>query len=464
MAQVPTSPIRVFPQPVNLDTQALSGLSFEEGMGAFSTGAKLPLLMEQINHEKKRIKMENAKLDFAMSEAGRMQEQEARQLALDTKKAKLAALQQELMANTPLTADQIALLRGSIEAPAAPTVAPLADATLPPTVAPLKEPLSLVDGRVMVNQNPPGARKIVPVIAGSVVEGLPPAQGREALSPTLNAIENRLVDQVALQQASSGVLRPTIKQFNETRRALAKPSVETVTLRDPVTGVPFSQKVRTVAGQPTATIGGPQIDLDTLYKERPSQKAEDETFAKKLGDREPAAIANGINNLQQLIDAVDLVASSKDGLVESNLFIQLLPERARTLVTPNTMLAQEKVRTVIQQALRQTLGAQFARVEGEMMMNRAFNPLFEREVNLGQLASILRSATDAFGYQMAADEYFRDNNTLAGFKPPVNFGTDNPLTSYIESQIKKVEAKDTAVKATPETDFKAKVLKDYVGG
>ena len=83
MAVPPTSPLRVFPQAVNFDVQGFmpQGDLFQKSMAAFEQGSKLPLLQEQIKHEKKRLRLENAKLDFAASEAGQQQEAAARRAA-----------------------------------------------------------------------------------------------------------------------------------------------------------------------------------------------------------------------------------------------------------------------------------------------------------------------------------------------------------------------------------------------
>ena len=67
MAVPPTSPLRVFPQAVNVDVQGFmpQGDLFQKTMAAFEQGSKLPLLQEQIKTEKMRNKLERDKIKLA---------------------------------------------------------------------------------------------------------------------------------------------------------------------------------------------------------------------------------------------------------------------------------------------------------------------------------------------------------------------------------------------------------------
>ena len=151
MPTVPTSPLRVVPQAPAVDPRLFTQVpSVQEGLQMFEAGAKLPLILENIKHEKKRIKMENSKLDFAMSEAGRLQEQQQRDLALADAAATIklknaeAALK-NAQANPPLI-DVGGVTPAAPVEPVAPVtpapVAPLADETVvpPPEETPVVAP------------------------------------------------------------------------------------------------------------------------------------------------------------------------------------------------------------------------------------------------------------------------------------------------------------------------------------
>lgn len=385
MAQIPTSPIRVFPQPVTLDTGALSGMSFEEGIGAFSTGAKLPLLMEQIKHEKKRIKMENSKLDFAMSEAGRMQEQEARAAELALLKAK-AGLEQQALAD----ATTFVPLENVLPAPA---TLPLADEIATPVAPPAAPTVKYV----------PDEATIVREFGDIQQVDDPAAFAQQQINARLS------------RQFPRGFSVARAQEFDKARTALEetyRPTTTQKTFDD--RGVPMMVDVVKVGDQ-VVQVRPDTMRVDTK-KLSDAQKKADAAVAEDLAQAATGTSDRMLQiNLQQLDFAADVLRER--GALATGGVVSLIPEwlRKRVPGLQEGMAAKDAVRSVVQQTLRQTLGAQFARVEGEMMLDRAFSDAQTPEENLRRL-SLLRTELEQYAAnKKAAAEYFAANNTLAGF-------------------------------------------------
>ena len=511
MAVPPTSPLRVFPQAVDINVQGFmpQGDLFQKTMGAFEAGSKLPLMQEQIKHEKKRIKMENAQLDYAMSDVFRQEQKAAREAA--AKKSELendsltlanAKLKQEIERGRPLTDEETAALissftggslggepaqEQSVDTPQTATAQEQSVDT-PQTAAPLAGE-SVFDGsfgnRMIPSAPPPTAKDTAakPLItleqsgkvgkAPTVVFRASPV-GRMTRIPDFGGINGEFVTTLPQIDETNGnstrmlpeegaIVRSSVQReismspqttrtsLNALLKEKSTPKVVSQTVYDSQR-VPYTVKVRTIAGESIARVGEPRLDMELLYKENPAQKEEDVAFKKRIGEMSPAAKANASNNLQRLMNSVQYIqdAEASGSPIDSTRLSGLLPTGiAQTLLANKTSLAQDEVRSVVQQSLRETLGGQFAEREGTQMMNRAFNPLFGPDANLAKIGTLMGSVVEALTAQQQMEDYFRDNGTLKGFERPLNVASNNPLTDYVESKMTVMGGGNTTPAAPP---------------
>jgi hypothetical protein len=502
MAVPPTSPIRVFPQPVAVDVKGFMPQTnlFKEGMDAFQTGAKLPLLMEQIKHEKKRIKMENAKLDFAASEAGRAQQAEADQMARDLAAANVIKAQNEARAS------RYAEDRARAEAAEArnraagleivdrgpvslTTAASSVGATVSPSLADMEvvaqeeepqKPSSVLAGEALPldfgtqsirlsdeTVEPPVAPPVQPTAA--YVPKFVKSQGLNIV-PVPGELGSRDASEYAREQISKIIQRefPPFrgqakdeaaynermqKRISELEEKLEPTPTEEHLVDD--RGIPILVPVVKVGNKVFDVVGVPRIDSKRLGE---GQKKKDETFAARIAGADEAQRPNTLNNLNLLQQAAELMAEAEAGgnPAERQRALQLLPEWAKLLVTSKTAAARDRVRTVVQQSLRQTLGAQFARVEGEMMMDRAFNAVLGAEVNSDLLKNLYKVTATAIRDADAARKYFDANGgTLAGYQSPEGLiGEEHSGLKQLEATLAPITSKKSptvsATSAIPE--------------
>lgn len=91
--------------------------------------------------------------------------------------------------------------------------------------------------------------------------------------------------------------------------------------------------------------------------------------------------------------------------------------------------ARELTEEVIQQSLRQILGAQFTQKEGESLMARTFNDKVSPEENMLRGQRFMQQIAEAYQDQASAAQYFEENGTLGGFK-----GRPVPTLADIENR------------------------------
>jgi hypothetical protein len=164
-------------------------------------------------------------------------------------------------------------------------------------------------------------------------------------------------------------------------------------------------------------------------------------------------------NIERLVNAAEYLAKAeqndKEALVPDQLLFLMDSDKLTALLGGDRAKALNEIRTVIQQSLRETLGAQFARVEGEQMMNRGFNPLFEAKANFALISSALRVAETAIREQDRAYNYFQSNGTIFGFKPNTNLVTKDGAPSVIAIEALAKQAQKPAAAPAKSTGGKA---------
>ncbi|MGB0658159.1 MAG: hypothetical protein ACPGOS_03750, partial [Gammaproteobacteria bacterium] len=79
-------------------------------------------------------------------------------------------------------------------------------------------------------------------------------------------------------------------------------------------------------------------------------------------------------------------------------------------------IAQDRIASVAQLSLKAILGGQFSEREGELLIQRAYNPLLSEAENIERLTQLINRIEKAENYKAAAAKYYEDQGTIAGFK------------------------------------------------
>ena len=149
-----------------------------------------------------------------------------------------------------------------------------------------------------------------------------------------------------------------------------------------------------------------------------------------------AADANAL--IQNLEEVSKMLKSSED---ITGGMIGILPTSVRERIYPDSIAAQERVESVVQRGLKETLGAQFTEKEGERLIKRAYNPNLSEAENSKRVDRLLATMKIAIQRKNEAVEYYyRNGNTLSGFdyKPITIKDFENALP---ETSVDKVKDK-----------------------
>ena len=479
MAVPPTSPHRILPQPVTVDVQDFmpQGDLFQQSMEAYEKGSKLPLLLEEIKHEKKRIKVENSKLDFALSEAGRMQQAEERRRAQMLADAELKKLQYEALEARNKALGSEIVNRGGNNTGSG--VSLTSATTTPTTPAPNEEPnvppltnesvfdetygdrmiRSTSEIEVLADAAPPPEESLVyvPKIRTADTINLPALEG-EVGSRNVDRYAQMLVrEQLRFEFPPFVGPRKDEAEYNQNMRKRMfelqekYTPVEGVKKFKDTNGLPISLPVIKVGNQIVDIVGPPYLDTDRLTK---AHIKRDEEF-QKMRDTQKF-VSDRVtrdSNLERLMNAAQHLVTAKDSWnpADSRLAAAILPDSVRNLFGSDREKARNEARTVIQQQLRATLGAQFAFKEGEQMLDRSFNLLFDDAHNLGMLKDAAQNIITVSREYDRALKYYDSNQTLAGFSFNSGLVTEHPVLSEFDEAILKF-GKEASPKTLTPTD------------
>lgn len=121
------------------------------------------------------------------------------------------------------------------------------------------------------------------------------------------------------------------------------------------------------------------------------------------------------SKIKKLDDAI--VELEKDGDL-TGWIKGSLPESLKALFNSKGLSTKEAVESVIQENLRETLGAQFAQKEGEMFMARGYNDKLGDEENAKRVRALLKEIKDRAKARNQSFAYFKDNGTMKGYNGP----------------------------------------------
>lgn len=155
---------------------------------------------------------------------------------------------------------------------------------------------------------------------------------------------------------------------------------------------------------------------------KPFEEALGKQAAEWMGGRR---ISSGQNRSEANRVIGRLQQAIKEGDPITGDFVSYLPESARNLFGAEGVELQQDVERIVQQSLKETLGAQFAQKEAEQLFARTWNPKASPEVNLRRTQRLL-SELDGYATNMDAItsgmitsngnilQHLNDNPELAG--------------------------------------------------
>ena len=156
--------------------------------------------------------------------------------------------------------------------------------------------------------------------------------------------------------------------------------------------------------------------------------------------------ADVTKSMTELNQAIDLLEKSD---MISGPMIGIVPETfgLRSFFLPKSKNVQELVETTAQRSLKEILGGQFAKVEGEQLLQRTFNRYQDEEVNRERAFRLLRQLQEAYKAKNEMKQYFEENGTLTGYKGKTEF----TIADFTPEDLKKmVEYDDGTVMEVPE--------------
>ncbi len=123
-----------------------------------------------------------------------------------------------------------------------------------------------------------------------------------------------------------------------------------------------------------------------------------------------------LENLKGVRDV--LVDAEKSGESISGISEGILTKypAANAYFNEEGAIAQDRIASVAQLSLKAILGGQFSEREGELLIQRAYNPLLSEAENIERLTQLINRIEKAENYKAAAAKYYEDNGTIAGFK------------------------------------------------
>lgn len=167
----------------------------------------------------------------------------------------------------------------------------------------------------------------------------------------------------------------------------------------------------------------------------------DEAFGKEFGTNSNASAAANIATLDTIADQLSLPGADATGLSwfspVKSLSRVLDPDGSnmiRTLFDQDGLDTQEIVAGIIQKNLRETLGAQFTQKEGQLLIQRAYNPALSTAQNAARLKAISALATAVLREKQARSDYYSQNGTIAGYVPK----TTDAMLDEMRAQTKQI--------------------------
>jgi hypothetical protein len=158
--------------------------------------------------------------------------------------------------------------------------------------------------------------------------------------------------------------------------------------------------------------GTPLVDMGADFT--PGQEAVDKAYAQQYIDY---LGGKGADASQQAAQILSVAEALESGAEYTGPMIGIQGDLVRAWTNPEAQDAKERVESVIQRSLRETLGAQFTEKEGERLIARAYNVNLPPEANASRLRALFATIKARVDAQRQMAEYFGEHKTLMGMEP-----------------------------------------------
>lgn len=160
---------------------------------------------------------------------------------------------------------------------------------------------------------------------------------------------------------------------------------------------------------------------DTGLQLSKGQEARDKAFGKDYAE---FANAGGYASIRKNLNTLeDVKKRLQEGDVTGGLVERFAPEGARDAYRrafdQEGQDIKDQIEQVIQQSLRQTLGAQFTEKEAARLIERSYNTALSPEKNIERLDRTIKELDSMARAKEESGRYFEDRGTLAGYKAPL---------------------------------------------
>jgi hypothetical protein len=182
--------------------------------------------------------------------------------------------------------------------------------------------------------------------------------------------------------------------------------------------------------------GGTNINMDMGGGAKPFEAKLGEKAADWIGGRR---IISGQNRAEASRVVNKLQEAVANGETITGDLISYFPETARNLFGAEGLELQQDVERVVQQSLKETLGAQFAQKEAEQLFARTWNPKASPEVNLRRVQRLLQELDDyAVNMDAIASGMIDSGGNIMGYLK------DNPelANAYTANSIYQIQYED----------------------
>lgn len=174
------------------------------------------------------------------------------------------------------------------------------------------------------------------------------------------------------------------------------------------------------------------------------QEALDRAFAKEVVDWTNSGAATVAANIARLEDANAIMAAED----VSGPLAGAGPIAIRSVSNPRSAAVQQQIQNAIQSSLKATLGAQFARVEGEQLLDRAFDPRQQEAENIRRNKIMIEQTKALAQAKQEQADYYLQNGTMQGYQGP----DSQLLTDQIIAMLRGFAEEPKEAKQAPEAE------------
>ena len=165
----------------------------------------------------------------------------------------------------------------------------------------------------------------------------------------------------------------------------------------------------------------------------PAIKSLDQKMATEYADWASGGQADVQFQLANLSEAINQLETNDD---ISGPWIGILPKMARDVFLPESASVQETIETVAQRSLKAILGGQFGQREGEMLLERTFNPRLKQSTNRARAFRLMQQIKQAMSEKTRAMEWFQTKGTMAGYDGRTTWTLDDFLPPPVLRQFR----------------------------